>query len=244
MFRLMTYNIGNSSENIESVIKLIKSENPNLVVLNEIPINFIDLPNLQKLANRLNLPNFCSAKSSISDNHTVLFSNLKLKDGIALPELHNSSVVVTVETDMGIFSVAGVHLAPNTEDTRLNEIKSVISKQQGIMQKIILGDFNSISPENKVKSKNLSNSKEPETRYDVINFIRNSGYFDSAFKTNSEQKPTVTVTQDGEITYYNLRLDYVFLSYSFENQVVDYRVLDTPETNTISDHYPIVVSIS
>lgn len=245
MLRLMTYNLGIDAEiNLDLTTRIIKHVAPNILVLNEIPLNGVKQNAIQVLSVKISLTNFYLAKSANSNNHTALFSSYELKNERVLPGFYNSGVLSTLRTDIGELSIAGIHLAPDSEDTRLAEIRTVIEEQRPQKNKIIVGDLNSISPENTAESRNHSGDLiKDKTRYDVIQFLKESGYSDAAIATHKEKIPTVPVTQDADVTFYNLRLDYIFISDTLISQLARYSVLVNEDTKANSDHFPVVVDI-
>lgn len=238
----MTYNLGIDSKNhITSVINIIKGEMPDILVLNEAGWLNNEPHTLEGLSARLSLPYFFFAKSTESVNDVALFSRFQLKNAQLVRGLQNAGIVAVVKTEFGNLSIAGVHLASNTEDTRLTEITSVISQQKNCLYKVILGDLNSISPEDIVEDENLQ--EIPEPRSEVVEYIGKAGYLDAAVITQKQQISTVPMTRDNGVEYHDLRLDYIFLSNSLANQKIDYNVVDNEVSRTCSDHFPIVVRI-
>jgi endonuclease/exonuclease/phosphatase family metal-dependent hydrolase len=54
---------------------------------------------------------------------------------------------------------------------------------------------------------------------------------------------TVPITHDGDLTYKNLRLDYIFLSKQLLLNFSSYRVIKNDLTKIASDHFPIIVEL-
>ncbi len=197
---------------------------------------------LKQLAAQLNLPFYCFAASTTSINHIALLSKYPLKDVRVIPGMQNAGIIAIAKTELGDISLACVHLTPNTEDTRLAEITTVLSQRGNYKNKVILGDLNSISPENCVKSYHSSQILE-QPRYDVVEQIRNAGFVDIAIITEKEQQCTVPVTKDNDIIFYDLRLDYIFLSHALVERAIDYHVVVNEITRNVSDHYPIKATL-
>jgi len=240
----MTYNLGKYiNRHLSLAANIIKDHEPDVLVLNEASWAKCKPHILKKLSAKFMLPYFLVAKSIKTNNHTVIYSKNKMEDDTTMVNFRNAGIIVTVNTKIGDVSIAGVHLAPNTEDNRLLEIERIISKQKKSKLKIILGDLNSISPNNTVISSLKSHGLPEAVRYDVVNRIKKAGYVDAAVITQKEQISTVPITQDNNIIYYNLRLDYVFLSKSLTERAVNYSVIINEKTRVCSDHYPIMVQI-
>jgi endonuclease/exonuclease/phosphatase family metal-dependent hydrolase len=172
-----------------------------------------------------------------------LFSRFRINDVTLVKGLKNSGVIVNVKTKSRDISIAGVHLASNTEDVRLAEINKIVFHQKNTKHKIILGDLNSISKENQVAKTNPLNLPEEPVRHEVTSYLRKAGYIDAALKTGKQFIPTVPLTKDHNITYYNLRLDYIFLSKELSKNLIDYRVIRDKTVFSISDHLPIITNI-
>lgn len=244
MISLMTYNLGsNSLDRVHSAIHNIAREEPDILVLNELDWLKLEPDLMDWMSKRLSLPNYCIAESTQSANHVALFSRFPLDDVTIVPDMKNAGIVASAKSDVGVISIAGVHLASNTEDTRLAEILTVISLQERYPYKVILGDLNSISPENSVKCWSPSEIRTQDVRHDVVMCIRRAGYIDAAVITRNEEVSTVPLTRDNDIVYYDLRLDYIFLSDSFAGRNIDYGVIINAVTYASSDHYPIIARV-
>lgn len=244
MIRLMTYNLGAyNKKHLALAINVIKDENPAILVLNEASWLGRTQKSLQELSKNLELPFAHLAKSTRSSNHVAILSKYHLADVAAVQGLQNAGIIAVVETKIGDISLAGIHLAPSTEDTRLAEIRSVISGLKNNPMKVILGDLNSVASENRVRSKNLSDVPKESVRHEVIEYIKRTGFQDVAVTKHMEQISTVPITKDGDVEYYDLRLDYIFLSDSLARKAIDYKVIINETTRLCSDHFPLVVDV-
>lgn len=245
MITLMTYNIGQHSKNgLNAIIEVIRNESPDILVLNELNILCQEQDSFNAQLSKLNLPNFALAESPKSINNTAIYSRFGLENISPIEGLQNAGIVATAKTENGEISIAGIHLASNTEDTRLMEIAKVIFRQKNFPQRLIIGDLNSVSSYNRdIKSQSSSCVTEPEYRYDVTTFIEKSGYIDTAVYSKKSNICTVPITKEGDITYFDLRLDYIFMSTPLADRISDYNVINNKSTNLLSDHYPIVVQL-
>ena len=148
----MTYNLGDGGKNyIPSIVNVIKKEMPDILVLNEASWLNKKPYTPEWLSIELSLPHFVFGKSNKSINHVAIFSKFNLENVTTVNGLQNAGIIAIAKTELGDVSVAGVHLASNTEDTRLVEIANIISQQKNCQFKVILGDLNSISSEDEFK---------------------------------------------------------------------------------------------
>jgi exodeoxyribonuclease III len=244
MIGLMTYNLGTTGEkHIDEIVETIKSESPDILVLNEVGWIKMKPFILSNLMKELDLPYARNTEYSLSGNHTALFSRFPLKNTVEFSSFANAGIIAVAETSIGEISIGGVHLAPNTEDTRLSEIVQIVSQQKDYSHKVILGDLNSVSLGSIVKSKNLSGLPGEPCRYEVTEYLKKSGYADTAAVTNNQHIYTVSRTQDKDVIYFKLRLDYIYLSHQLKERIIGYKVIKNKTTKMCSDHYPIIAKI-
>lgn len=243
MLSIMTYNVGeNIKDNLSLFINIIKTISPDILLLNEASW-LIQKPILDKLTTDLKFPHYCFAKSNNTPNDTLLLSKYPFKDVVTLDGFQNSAIASVVKIRDKDISIAGVHLSPNSENVRVSEISKVMDRQGKYKFKIILGDLNSISPENLVRIKRSGKIYVESAQYDVIKKIRDGKYFDSAICTKQDKNPTVLSTKDDSTEYVDLRLDYIFISDTLKDGLLKYKVIINKLTKICSDHYPVLVHI-
>lgn len=245
MTKLITYNISNLDKKyLNEFINLINEFSPDVLLLNEVGWTRDDKNILKSLSSKIKLKYYDISISRKKNSNVILFSNCLFKKNYKISSMINAGIISNIELDFGDISIAGIHLAQNTEDTRLNEIKKIISYQKNYKYKLIMGDFNSISPYNSIRSSNKFSSKKHIIRHDVIRELNHEGYVDSAVIAKKVNSITVPVTTDNEIIYHDLRLDYIFLSDSLKKRIINYEVIINKSTNFLSDHYPVMLQIN
>lgn len=248
--RFITYNIQDGGDGrIDDIVNVLKRYAPDLIAINEAnDFDKNDSQRLEEFSKKVGLQHCHLALSTQSGYHVAILSRYPFK---AIKELHSlkrAGVVAVIETDMGDISIAAVHLAPSTEDTRLNELSAAISEQAKYDLRIIMGDLNSLSENDGYDFAKLSESADTpkqeaeveEPRYDVINKLEQSGYFDVAAMHGNQKEYTVPITQDGNSVYRNLRLDYIFVSERLRSRLSSYAVIRSKLAEKTSDHFPVV----
>ncbi len=252
----MTYNILNGGEDrFESIIKVVSSENPDFLVINE--ANGFEKNGNQKLdkfSEKTGLLHFKLALSGEYDYHTAVFSRYPFKEVREIKTLRNAGILVVIETKLGEISIAGAHLTPYTEDLRLSEIDLIANQQKQYPNKILMGDMNSLSVidgynEKMIKGFNNTQLEKFTTdgkfRFDTINKITSLGYVDTAVIFGKQKECTVpTKINQDEAHLINMRVDYIFVSDSLKNKVKSYSIIKNALTEKASDHYPVVIEFA
>lgn len=248
--KFISYNIQNGGNNrIFKIINVLKDEMPDFLAI--IEANGFEKNNFKKLkelSEKLELKHYHLELSSNSDSHIAILSKYPLSNIRHISLFKRAGVVTNIETEYGNISVAVVHFAPNTEDTRLDELDKLIILLRKCDTSIILGDFNSLSMKDnyslKKKYFSLNDEKNCEIfapRFDVISKLEQLEYTDVAVFLNMNMQCTVPITIDGDLIFRNLRLDYVFISKNLITELLSYTVVNNSLTKDASDHFPVIV---
>ena len=81
-------------------------------------------------------------------------------------------------------------------------------------------------------------------RFDVIDKIISFSYLDSAVIFGKRAIPTVpTEVKQNEAHLIDMRIDYIFIFDSLEDEIKNYSVIKNKITEKAFDHYPIVIEI-
>ena len=145
-----------------------------------------------------------------------------------------------------------LHLTPYTEDLRLLEIDLITGEQKQFVNKILMGDMNSLSPKDGYDEKMISGfnemqlkkfTTEGKLRFDTINKIMSYGYIDTAFILKKQKEYTAPTSINEYQAHSNMRLDYIFISESLKNKLANYSVVKNLLTEKASDHYPVVIEL-
>jgi exodeoxyribonuclease III len=252
--KLMAYNIFNGAVNkLPQIIEIVNAESPDYLTLNEAN-TFANNGNeiLKRFAQATNFSYFDLDLSGKRDYHVAIFSKYPLKTVQKLQPLDRACLVAVIDTEFGKLSIASLHLTPFTEDLRHDEINLVVDLQKQYPNKILLGDMNSLSridnyDENMIKEFNgiqlKKFTKEGNMRYDAIDKILSTGYYDVAVEVNKNEKYTVPTKSNLDAAHSQLRLDYIFVSKPLLDHLSFYDVIKNDLTDGASDHYPIVAEL-
>lgn len=250
----MTYNILNGGEaGLDLVIDVVKSESPDYLTINEAnTFAANDNKILKDFAAKTGFRHYELALSGEYDYHVAAFSKYPFKKVTKLQPLMRACVVALVETELGEVSIASLHLTPYTEDLRHPEIDLILKHQDRFKNRILMGDMNSLSPDDGYSQKMIKNfnnmqlkkfTTDGKLRFDAISKILKTGYVDSGVKLGKNREHTAPTTINEYFAHSNMRLDYVFLSESLVPYLRNYKVVKTDLTDKASDHYPVVVEL-
>lgn len=159
------------------------------------------------------------------------------------------------DTELVIFNV---HLDPWKEDPRVLEIERLLNKVDGGVATIITGDFNSLSRQDNYPPEFLTTLQQrkfykfgqDQLEYRVTDKLAEAGFTDVA--ANLAHMDITAPTPYGEseadsegvpVSEAPARVDYVFANTKAMAFVKDFEVIKNEETNKISDHYPVVVTL-
>jgi exodeoxyribonuclease-3 len=185
----------------------------------------------------------------------ALLSKKPLKDALVLRKgLDYGVIVADVETNSKDYCIALTHLSPIKENRRLEEMKRILKTIRGKRRVILLGDLNSISPQDvtddfaflkMAKEKGIKKFGRRRLRKDLIQKLLDSGFVDTLrlFTNGFEYSvPSKKSNMDAE-HFARLRLDYAFVTKDLKNEVRSSRILRNNVTDTLSDHYPLLLEM-
>lgn len=252
--KLMTYNIfDGGKDRLPIVIEAIKRESPDYLTINEAN-GFNDNGNeiLKRVSREISLPYCDISLSGEYDYHVAIFSKYPFKSVQKLKPLTRACLVVEIQLDLGLLSIASFHLAPYEENLRFPEIDLILKFLKGQKSSILMGDMNSLSKADEysleiIKDFNDIQIKKYTTdgklRFDVINKISLAGYYDSALHSKKNKITTVPTTLNEDKAHGQMRLDYIFLSKSLLPHLSGYEVVKNELTDKASDHYPVMIEL-
>lgn len=197
---------------------------------------------------------YCFLSKSNTKHNLALLSKIKSQKITSTNHgVHHSIIESKFPGGLEIF---GVHLSPKQESIRLGEAEKIIGKMKRKKLAIVLGDFNSLSPQDnyndqkllkKFQEKNIIKfgSKKIEKR--VIKKMLRSGLIDITKKFHSGKSvyysvPTAICTDVDHAT--KLRLDYAFVTPALAEKITRAEVIKNKLTNSASDHFPLVIEIA
>lgn len=252
--KLMTYNILNGGEaGLDLVIDVVKKESPDFLTINEAN-TFSGQENklLKEFADKTGFKYYELGLSGEYDYHVAVLSKYPLKQIQKLQPLMRACLISVIETELGEISVASLHLTPYTEDLRHPEIDLILNYQSKFENKILMGDMNSLSPNDDYSPEMVANfndmqmkkfTTDGKLRFDAIGKILSKGYIDSAVKLGKNKEHTAPTAINEHSAHSDMRLDYVFVSESLVPYLQNYRVVKNELTERASDHYPVIVEL-
>src|SRR5579884_43230 len=186
---IMTYNIlGEHEDHLGNVLAAVKAQSPDFLAIQE--ANFFpkdDNRYLRLFSQELGLPFYEISLAGEYDYHVASFSKYPFKRVNKLPGFRNACLQTDIEIELGMLSVFNTHLTPYTEDDRLREIEILLTAQGDIENRIILGDLNSLSPDdgydlNRLdlnESQKKKFTKNGELQFEVIRRLKAAGFRDT-----------------------------------------------------------------
>ncbi len=143
------------------------------------------------------------------------------------------------------------HLHHKNEDLRLKELNIILKHLPKDNPGVLIGDLNSLSIQDsygeegllkKLKDASMEKFGTRQIRYDVINKLLNAGMVDlvriTSPRKNEFSVPTAYNKDPMHLT--KLRLDYIFANKHALPFFQQAKILRTPETNGLSDHFPVM----
>lgn len=163
----------------------------------------------------------------------------------------HGAVEIVVDAPSGPLTVWNTHFCPLDEDQRLPEAAYISTRVSANERALVTGDFNSLSSIDQypddlsqtLAAKGITKFGTTHNRYDVIQLMLDGGLVDvaAAHKANVSTVPTPVNTDSHHADA--LRLDYMFATPLLLKAIVSIETLKNELTDSISDHYPQVVSI-
>jgi len=176
------------------------------------------------------------------DNGITVLTNLEVKSFEKIRLFNRNAIKTEIIFDGREADVFSVYLDDMSEDTRLEQIKSLFSLINKNKATVFMGDLNSLdkSDESIIPSINFDLDKvlKDMGRGEVIKFIKGNGFIDTNMdKLKTAPTKLFPIKVDKPI----LRLDYIFHNQFLEAK--NFEVLNGEIFNKTSDHFPIEVEL-
>lgn len=207
---------------------------------------------LQTLAKDTGLNNYVYGNSNTRFKLATLSRAPILHSQVHTESFWHSAVQTTIQLGEQVLDLWNIHLNPGDEDSRLAEAKLLAALIDKTKPAILMGDFNSLSeadhyPDELSANLVLRGIKKfgiGRLRYDVTNFFASQGLIDLA-AANGKQQTTVPTPANKDMYHAaEMRLDYMFATPVVISLVKEIVVPKNPLTETISDHYPVVLTLN
>lgn len=167
---------------------------------------------------------------------------------------HHAAAALTVELP-GTGSPAtfiATHLCPNAPWVRRSEIAYHAVRAAPDRLTLLAGDFNSASPHDAeplgfdalplhYRARYLAEDGRAADRT-VLASLESAGWIDVGHALGGTNVPTVPASGFPDTEFATMRCDYVLASRVLAEHAATYEVIRTPETDTASDHYPLLTT--
>jgi len=178
--------------------------------------------------------------------------SLTVTEGVA-----NGLLKVKLGVDGGLITTVVVHLNPFSEDDRLRELDTVFANIDIKEHVILMGDMNALSPEDsydtedllrRFRERGMAQLGAERLRIEVIRKILDAGFTDAVRRCTDSSAQLYTIptpfSRDLNHSIARFRIDYIFVSPSLRDRIVDARIIINEETDRLSDHYPVSAMIA
>jgi exodeoxyribonuclease-3 len=159
------------------------------------------------------------------------------------------AVQATVAYRERSLDIWNVHLNPQDEASRLNEAEALIAGIGG--DTIIIGDMNSLSSDDLYPTtmmaglvdRGITKFGTTGLRYDVTDHFKNSGLIDVAAALGVIEPTAPTPANTDAYHAFDMRLDYMFVTRSLNSAIEHVECVKSNTTDSISDHYPVILTL-
>jgi exodeoxyribonuclease-3 len=251
--RIASYNLWNgASDTYFRLVDFAKAQKFDVLCLQEINgWENNDFARLKDFADHVGLANYEYCNSN-SEYKLVTLTTLPITMRTVHVEGFWHCVVEThVKVGEMELVILNLHLDPWKEDPRLREVERLLKLIDTSKPTIIMGDTNSVSradnypPEflAELQKRRIDKFGQGSLDFRVTDCLTAAGFVDAAAKLD-RMDTTVpspfSTDRDHEVP---ARLDYAYVSSSLVPMVRDLSVVKNEETDKISDHYPVALTL-
>lgn len=258
--RIASYNLWNGSkETYNRLVDYVKEQHFDVLCLQE--VNGWQDGNFAKLNDFMDRAGFTDNEfgNSNSEYKLATLTTLPIISKTVHQEGFWHCVIEThvkfSDKELVIFNV---HLDPWKEDPRVKEVERLLNKVDPNKLNIITGDFNSLSQQDNyppdflamLQKQRFYKFGQDALDFRVTDMLTRAGFIDAAAHLG---RMDITVpTSYGEsdknteavpVSEVPARIDYAFVSSSLASMIKDFQVIKNEETDKISDHFPIVLTL-
>jgi len=167
--------------------------------------------------------------------------------------MYNGLVRATLETEAaGAMTVVMSHLHPFASHQRLIEMQTVLGKSRATDNALIMGDMNSVAPEDATPTLEAAPDhlatrfKDERAKLDtrIIAAPVAHGFIDLGARAGAS--PTYPTALDGKDMRYGVRvrLDYIFATVRLAERCREFRVIHGRAAESASDHLPVIADFA
>lgn len=261
--RIITYNVWKGFEDAPerhtAFIEWMKAQNPDIVALQE--LKGYTKEQLQSQANEWGHA-YSTLLETKTDYHIGLTSSQPIKTLETNQDMMAHGLLHCKTAGMDLFVT---HLSPFTYKKRQDEVTFIAEEIASISNEsiILLGDFNALSPKDSIwyASTTLyqyfferdfiydsnSNLNKGKLDYSVMSGLDQIGLVD-LMNNYQPTFPTKCKFESNSFSKYSQeaiqnilrRIDYIYASPHMSQYSTNVYVVDTDQTNMISDHFPVI----
>jgi endonuclease/exonuclease/phosphatase family metal-dependent hydrolase len=257
--RLMTYNVltggrdGASDARLATVLRVIQSVNPDILILNE--CNGFEQEGyraLYRLEAELGMRGVLAQAES--GFHVALFlrRGRLLETRCLSREVHHAVLAARLEIDGVVLGIVGAHLCPFGGDARLLEVQHLIRflRDEHVF---VVGDLNALSPHDVGRHQMdrwlprrrarhvLAESGRLDTR--AIAALEGAELVD-LFQQRGNPAATCLTRLGAEWQDYQVRIDYMFATRAAAQRITRAERVEGELVEAASDHYPLFVDVT
>ncbi len=251
---LMTYNLFEGAhQSYSQLIDFIKSSNIDILCLQEVnEWQDNDFAILKDFASQCGFSHYVFGDSNTEYKLATLSRHPILSQRVHTEGFWHSLVETRMSIDSNELTIFNLHLNPQWEGPRKEEVKKLLTLMDTNIPSLLVGDFNSISKQddyrnsllNELQSHSITKFGRDELEFSVTDMLEAAGLIDVAAKLGDTTVTVPSAFNKDKNHEVPLRLDYVFASQSAASGIESIEVVKNDMTDTISDHYPILVSLA
>lgn len=247
---ILNYNVlqgfENNQEKKDRFIAWVKKINPDIILFQE--LNYFKESTLVAFTEQFGHPYAVMTKES--GYPTGISSRFPIRgvDRI-LQGLTHGYVVASVK-DLTLFSI---HLSPSSLSDRISEMNIILKREEQLPDDaltLISGDFNSYSQYDKdmygpnFEADMLARNKNVPVDFTATNAIISAGFSDTQAIFNSPFKRTIPTAKYLTPGIAGARYDYVYINNNLSQYCKSSEIIHDPVTDELSDHYPVLITVS
>ncbi len=252
--RIASYNLWNGAKQTYSrLADFAKEQQFDVLCLQEVNgWQDNDFARLKDFADRAEYTDY-EFGNSISEYKLVSFSMLPITfRTVHLEGFWHCAIEIHIEVDGREVVIVNLHLDPWKEDPRLREIERLFELIDATKPTAIIGDFNSLARSDKyppeflveLQRRKIAKYGQDALDYRVTDFLTAAGFVDAAEQVGRKDMTVPTAYNTDEVHEIPSRIDYAFVNQALLPLVRDYSIIKNTATDKISDHYPIVLTLS
>lgn len=252
--KILTYNLRDGArDTLDELLKYISQQDPDIICLQEVNDWQSGRPiTIQQFAHSTGYQFWQFGDSNTKFKLLTLSKRPLITSQTVTTQLWHGAVGIVIKWQRTPFSLWNLHLNPQNETSRLAEITYLRKMYfKDSIPTLCVGDFNSLSRRDKygdatiadLRSHDISKFGSATLDYDVTDFLMGSGMKDTASALGNLARTVPTPSNTDPSHSVSLRLDYAFANPLALPHIREVSVIKNHLTDTISDHYPLLIDL-